>query len=249
VKYPHATDGLIGRLRSEGALSDGDVRAIRALEIDVRDVAANETIARDGEIRSECILVVEGYCVCSKTTQEGRTQILSIQIHGEIADLPGLLIPRLDFDLITLTNCKLGFISHDSLRDLIRSRPNIAESFWRDALFETAMLREWVVNVGQRQAPARLAHMVLELQHRLRAAGHLNAGRLNDGWIALPMTQEQLSQALGITAVHVNRVIKRLREENVLDYRRGRLRIINQRALQELAAFDPGYLHPVVARS
>jgi CRP-like cAMP-binding protein len=115
----------------------------------------------------------------------------------------------------------------------------IAEAFWRDALFESAMLREWIVNVGQRQAPARLAHMALELQHRLKNAGHLS-----DGWIPMPMTQEQLSHALGITTVHVNRVFKQLREENILDYQRGRLRIIDRTALQELAAFDPNYLKP-----
>jgi CRP-like cAMP-binding protein len=110
--------------------------------------------------------------------------------------------------------------------------------FWRDTLIDAAMFREWIVNVGQRPAPSRLAHVMMELRERLRVIG-----RLNGTSFEMPLTQEEIGEALGITAVHANRVIRQLREHGVVELQRGRVNVLDEGKFRELADFDNRYLH------
>jgi CRP-like cAMP-binding protein len=169
---------------------------------------------------------------------DGKRQILSIHIPGEVPDLMSLFLHVMDHDLSTLTACRLGLIKHEVLRDLHRRRPNVAEMFWRDTLIDAAMFREWIVNVGQRPAPSRLAHVMMELRERLRVIG-----RLNGTSFEMPLTQEEIGEALGITAVHANRVIRQLREHGVVELQRGRVNVLDEGKFRELADFDNRYLH------
>jgi CRP-like cAMP-binding protein len=145
----------------------------------------------------------------------------------------------MDHDLITLLPSTLGFISHASLRALTRAQPNVMEALWRDTLIDAAIFREWIVNVGQRPAPARLAHILLELRQRLSvASAHPEAADFE-----FPLTQEQIGEALGITAVHANRIIKQLRQDGIVDVSKGRARVLDEARLVEFAQFDDRYLH------
>jgi len=229
---------LIQRMRAYAAVSEEEIREIEALSITVRDYPAERAVVRDGERATECCLIVEGFCVRSKTIADGRRQILSIHIPGEIPDLMSLFLHVMDHDLSTLTPCRLGFIQHGTLQALHRRRPNIAEIFWRDTLIDAAMFREWIVNVGQRPAPARLAHVIVELRERLKVIGRASGDRFD-----MPMTQEQIGEALGVTAVHANRVIKQLRRDGIVELHRGRVAVLNEDKLLELADFDRRYLH------
>jgi CRP-like cAMP-binding protein len=110
--------------------------------------------------------------------------------------------------------------------------------FWRDTLIDAAMFREWIVNVGQRPAPARLAHVMMELRERLRVIG-----RLEGRSFEMPFTQEEIGEALGITGVHVNRVIRQLREDGIVELQRGRVTVLDEGKFLELADFDNRYLH------
>jgi CRP-like cAMP-binding protein len=228
---------LVRRLSAYDALQTEDVEAICALPIAVKDYSAQQTIVHDGERPTECCLIAEGFCMRSKTTSNGHRQILSIHIPGEVPDLQSLFLEVMDHDLTTLTPCTLGFISHATLRDLHRRRPRVAEMFWRDSLLDAAIFREWILNVGQRTAPSRLAHVVVELQERLKMIGR--GGRSFE----LPLTQEQIADALGITAVHANRVVKQLREDGIIEFQRGRVNVLDEFKLRELADFDGRYLH------
>jgi CRP-like cAMP-binding protein len=229
---------LLRRLNTVSGLDDADIAAIRALPITVRYWDAGRTIVSDGGRPTECCLVIEGFCVRAKTTVSGQRQILSIHIPGEIPDLQSLHLHRMDHDLVAVAPSTLGFISHASLRALTRANPNIAEVLWRDTLIDSAIFREWIVNVGQRPAASRLAHIVVELRRRLaitnRAAGDT---------FEMPLTQEQISEALGITPVHANRVIKQLRDDRIVDISRGRVAVLHEAKLAELAQFDDRYLH------
>jgi CRP-like cAMP-binding protein len=229
---------LIRRLRALDAVSDEDIAAIRALPVSVRDYPAGRAIVRDGERPTESCLIIEGFCARSKTLADGRRQILSIHIPGEIPDLMGLFLHVMDHDLATLTAARLGFIRHESLRELHRRNVIVAEMFWRDTLIDAAMFREWIVNVGQRPAPARLAHVMMELRERLRTIG-----RLEGNSFEMPLTQEEIGEALGITAVHVNRVIRQLREDGIVELQRGRVTVLNEGKFREFADFDDRYLH------
>jgi CRP-like cAMP-binding protein len=144
----------------------------------------------------------------------------------------------MDHELATLTPCTLGFIHHDTLQKLHRRRPTVAEIFWRDTLIDAAMFREWIVNVGQRPAPARLAHVMMELRERLKVIGRVEGASFD-----MPLTQEQIGEALGITAVHANRVIKQLRQDGIVDLHRGRVTVLSEAKFEELADFDSRYLH------
>ncbi|MBR0847504.1 Crp/Fnr family transcriptional regulator [Bradyrhizobium diazoefficiens] len=229
---------LVRRLRTSSGISEEDVKDIDALPIAVRQYPAEAIVVRDGERPSECCLVVDGFCARSKTIASGRRQILSIHIPGEIPDLMSLFLHVMDHDLTTLTPSTLGFIRHETLQKLHRRRPNVAELFWRDTLIDSAMFREWIVNVGQRPAPARLAHVMIELRERLRIIG-----RLDGASFEMPLTQEQIGEALGITAVHANRVIRQLREDGIVELHRGRVTVLDERRFLELADFDGRYLH------
>jgi CRP-like cAMP-binding protein len=229
---------LVRRLRVSDGISDEDIQTVRALPITVKEYAADRPVVRDGQRATECCLIAEGFCARSKTISEGKRQILSIHVPGEIPDLMSLFLHMMDHDLSTLTPCTLGFINHETLRQLHRRRPNVAEMFWRDTLIDAAMFREWIVNVGQRPAPARLAHVMAELRERLKVIGRVEANTFE-----MPLTQEQVGEALGITAVHANRVIKQLREDGIVEFQRGRVTVLDEGKFQELADFDNRYLH------
>lgn len=229
---------LVRRLRTTSAVTDEDIKAVDALPFSVREYPAERNIVGDGQRATECCLIIKGFCARSKTTSEGRRQILSIHIPGEIPDLMSLHLHVMDHDLSTLTPCTLGFINHDALRLLHRRQPNLADMFWRDTLIDAAMFREWIVNVGQRPAPARLAHVIVELRERLKVIGRVDGANFE-----MPLTQEQIGEALGITPVHANRVIKQLRQDGVVELHRGRVTVLDEGKLLELAGFDDRYLH------
>jgi CRP-like cAMP-binding protein len=229
---------LFRRLNTVTGLDDEDVAAIRALPINVRHWEAGRTVVADGSRPTECVLVIEGFCVRAKTTVTGQRQILSIHIPGEIPDLQSLHLHRMDHDLVAIAPSTLGFITHASLRALTRANPNIAEVLWRDTLIDAAIFREWIVNVGQRPAANRLAHTVVELRRRLAVTG-----RASGDTFEMPLTQEQISEALGITPVHANRIIRQLRDDGILDINRGRVTVLDEAKLADLAQFDDRYLH------
>jgi CRP-like cAMP-binding protein len=229
---------LIKRLRISSGITDEDASDILALPITVKQFPAETAVVSDGQRCSESCLITEGFCVRSKTLSDGKRQILSIHIPGEIPDLMSLFLHVMDHDLVTLSACTLGFISHESLQKLHRRRPSVAEIFWRDTLIDAARFREWIVNVGQRPGPSRLAHIVAELRERLKVIGRVDGNTFD-----MPLTQEQLGEALGITAVHVNRVAKQLREDGILELHRGRATVLDEAKLLELADFDSRYLH------
>jgi CRP-like cAMP-binding protein len=229
---------LLRRLNTVSGLDDADIAAIRALPINVRHWEAGRTIVSDGGRPTDCCLVIEGFCIRAKTTFSGQRQILSIHIAGEIPDLQSLHLHRMDHDLIAVVPSTLGFISHTSMRALTRENPNIAEVLWRDTLIDSAIFREWIVNVGQRPAASRLAHTVVELRQRLAITGRATGDTFD-----MPLTQEQISEALGITPVHANRIIRQLRDDGIVDINRGRVTVLNEAKLAELAQFDDRYLH------
>jgi CRP-like cAMP-binding protein len=232
------TTALVKRLRISTDISEEDVEAIHALPIKVKEYATEQAVVHDGQRPTDCCLIVNGFCVRSKTIASGRRQILSLHIAGEVPDLMSLFLHVMDHDLITLTPSTLGFISHQALRKLYRSQPNVGEIFWRETLIDAAKFREWIVNVGQRPAPSRLANVIVELRERLKAIGKVTGSSFD-----MPLTQEQVGEALGITGVHANRVIKQLRSDGILDLNRGRVIIFDEARLIELAEFDDRYLH------
>ena len=229
---------LIKKLTVSNLLETEDIDAIRRLPIRVRSLRARDVIAADGQRPEDSCLIVEGFAYRSKTTFQGERQVLSIHIPGEIPDLQSLHLHVMDHDLMTLTPCTVGFIAHSALQAMNVVRPNLAAAFWRESLIDAAIFREWLVNLGRRSAASRMAHLFLELYHRLAAVGRASAGEFE-----LPVTQSDLADCLGLSSVHVNRVLQELRRDGLIEARRSAFHIIDMQKMVALAEFDSTYLH------
>jgi CRP-like cAMP-binding protein len=235
--HPHAAV-LVRKLESIAPLAPDERAALLRLPLRLKTLPAHQDIVCEGQIPSECCLVVKGFASRYILTGEGKRQILSFHISGDIPDLQSLHLDVMDHSLGTLVASTLAFIRHDDMRALIRSHPRLGDLFWRDTLIDAATFRQWIVGLGRRSARGRIAHLLCELLVRLRAV-HL----VEDYSYALPVTQAELSDALGITTVHVNRVLQELRGENLISLRGGALKVLDWGGLQSASEFDPPYLH------
>jgi CRP-like cAMP-binding protein len=229
---------ILKRLEATANLDEEDRRAFASLPMTVKQVSNGDRIVALGERPSVCCLIADGFVLRAKVVAEGNRQILAFHQPGDIPDLQSLFLHVLDHDVNALGDGLLAFIPHDPLRRLISSRPNVAQALWRDTLTDAAIFREWICNVGQRSAYSRLAHLVLELFTRLKVIGRTDGPSF---WF--PATQQLFGQAIGVSEVHVNRVIQELRSNGVLEFGRGRITILDEAKLRSATDFDPLYLH------
>lgn len=225
-------------LQSHTRLSEDDRSAILGLPMRLRKLDPRNYIIREGDIPRLCFILVEGYAIRQKVTGEGARQILSICIPGDAIDFQNMFLDISDHAVQTLTASVVADIPRESLQQLVLSRPAVGAAVMHSALVEAAILREWVVNVGRRDARSRIAHILCEFAVRLEVRGLASP----DGF-ELPMTQEQLADATGLTPVHVNRVLRALESEGLISRQRRHIQFVDWRALQDVADFSRRYLH------
>jgi CRP-like cAMP-binding protein len=228
----------IQKLGRNGTLTADDISALRALPMRPRDVKAGTYLFRDGDEPSQCCILISGYANRHKLTTDGARQIVSVHLRGDIIDLHQLLLKKADHSVQTLTNATLGVLPIREMQNLARERPNIGEAFWRDCFIDASAAREWIVNVGRRDAPARVAHLLCEFGTRSESAG-----LSRDGKFELPMTQEQLADATGLTPVHVNRTLQRLGTQGLIVRTIRSINVVNWQGLKLVAGFQTAYLH------
>jgi CRP-like cAMP-binding protein len=204
----------------------------------LRNIPARRDIVAEGDRPSHCCLILEGFVCRYKLLNEGRRQIMSFHTPGDIPDLQSLHLKTMDHNIGTLADSKLGFVSHTELGKLIHRFPGLVSQFWRDTLIDAAIFREWVVGLGRRTAHQRIAHLMCEMLLRIKAVS-----LARDHEYPLPLTQAELADALGLTVVHVNRVLRSLREDGILRVDRNSVSILDWERTKELAEFDPLYLH------
>jgi CRP-like cAMP-binding protein len=147
-------------------------------------------------------------------------------------------LESLDSSVGTVTRCKVAFMWHADLKALCRRFPGIADALWRSTLIDASIFKEWITNVGQRDAFSRLAHLLCETIMRARAIGLAEVQSC-----PFPITQEDLAAATGMSAVHVNRTLKELRAAGLVEVGGSKLTIRDWERLREAGEFDPGYLH------
>lgn len=232
------TIALIRKLESIAALAPEEKAALQRLPLRLKTVAADQDIVSEGDTPSECCLIVEGFACRYNVTAEGKRQIQSFHISGDIADLQSLHLTVMDHSLGALIPCKLAFIQHEDLRSLMHNHPRLGDLFWRDTLIDAAVFRQWVVNVGRRPALTRMAHLLCELLVRLRAVE-----LVEDHAFDLPVTQADLADAMGLSNVHVNRVSQELRKLGLIALQGKTLRVLDWEGLKTTGEFDPTYLH------
>ena len=230
---------LVERLAYRVELSAEDRAAIMALPFTVRMMERGQFIVREREHATHAGLMLSGYSVRSKMTAAGNRQIVAIHMKGELVDLQNSMLKIADHSVQMLTPGKIAMIPRDEIIRLTLDRPTVAHAMWIDTLVDASILREWVANVGRRDARTRVAHILCEFAVRLRVGG-LGA----DTHYELPMTQDQLADATGLTSVHINRTLKGLEKEGLIERPNPRaINIGDWRKLAEVGDFDTNYLH------
>ncbi len=233
-----AHNPMIRRLESVYTLTDDERHALQTLPMQVVAIKADQDIVREGDRPSRSCLLLSGFACTYKVTAAGKRQIVSFNLPGDIPDLQSLHLKVLDNSIGTISPCSVGFLTHEALRDLCDRYPRIASAFWRETLIDAAIFREWVLNVGRREAYTRLAHVLCELLVRLEAVG-----LVQDHACDLPITQGEFADAIGVTPVHVNRVLQQLRADRLIELSGDRLNILDWEQLSQVGEFDPIYLH------
>lgn len=198
---------------------------------------AKQIIVRQQTPLTQCTLLLEGFVERYKDTPEGRRQILAIHIPGDFVDLHSYPLKRLEHSVAALTDVRVALFPHTEIRTLTQTSPTLTELLWRSTLVDAAINREWIVSIGARSAAIRLAHLFCEMYVRLARIGHADTPTFQ-----LPITQVDLADATGLTAVHANRMLRQLRERGLVAFRQGEVEIFDWDALRRFAKFDPAYL-------
>jgi CRP-like cAMP-binding protein len=234
----HVLEPLVRKLEYEAGLSPEERKAVLSLPVTIRQMRAEHDILCERDRASQCCLVLDGWLNRHKILQDGTRQILSFHIAGDIPDLHSLHLTTMDHNLSTLVSSKVAFIQHETIKTLASDFPRLGHVLWRDTLVDAAIFREWIVGMGHRDAPTRIAHLFCELFVRMRAVGLTTGDSCN-----FPVTQAALADALGLSTVHVNRSIMELRGQELIRLEKHTLIIVNWEALSKYAGFDALYLH------
>ena len=232
-----ALERFTARLLSRSSLSDDEQAAILNLRGRAVQVANHRDIIVPGETTSSACLVVDGLVARFDQMADGSRQLTSLYIAGDMCDLHSVVSPTAGWGFQAVTNTTVMRILHSDLHELAVRHPAIAFAFWRDAVVDASVLAKWVGNVGRRDARSRLAHLFCELGLRMEAAG---LGSRTD--FPLPMTQTYLADALGLTPVHVNRMLQTLRHDGLVSTENRRVRVERWSELAHVAEFDPQFL-------
>ena len=228
---------LINKLESLGRLSQADITLLEDVTLDVREFATGRDIIAEGERPDHVHLMLGGWSCRYQILAEGERQITAFLVPGDFCDAHITILRRMDHGIMALTPASVAFISRATMMKLA-DRPSIARALWWASLVDEAVLRAWIVNMGRRDAFTRIAHLVCEMFARLR-----NVGLTTGDAFELPLTQVDLADATSLTPVHVNRVLKRLREQGLMTFRAGHVVILDIARLRALSGFDVRYLH------
>lgn len=228
---------FVRKLESFAALLDADRAMLEHISMEARLFGSRTDLIREGDQPDHVVLVMEGMACRHKLRTGGQRQIMAYLLPGDFGDLDVALLKKMDHTITTLSACRVVRIPTDAVKRLMEESPTIARSLRMSALVGEATLREWLVNVGNRSAVERIAHLFCELFVRFETVG------LTDGSsYALPLTQLDLADTTGLSNVHVNRSLQQLRREGLIELKGGRLTILNPPRLRTLAEFKASYL-------
>jgi CRP-like cAMP-binding protein len=229
---------LIAKLESIADLTNDERQALLALPMRVQDYEADQDIVREADRPSQCCLLLDGFMIRFKFTEKGKRQIFAVHTPGDLPDLQSLHLKTMDHSLGTVTPCKLAFIPHEAMGALTLAHPRLGHILWRDTLIDAAIFREWMLGIGRRSAKTRIAHLLCEVFTRLKAVG-----LVKDDAAFMPITQAEVGDSLGLSTVHVNRMLQELRADGLFTWDAGMFVVRDWERLKEAAEFDAAYLH------
>lgn len=237
VSKPLRHTNLFLKGRGRDAMTPDDMAVLEDSISDVIAMPARKIVIRRDERVRYSSLLLEGVMCRYMDDRQGNRQIVAFHVPGDFVDLHAFPMRYLDHDVATLTPVKVATVGHDRLETIVQHRPRLTRLLWFSTLLDAAMHREWVFRLGRLEADGRVAHLFCELHERLAMVDLVRGGAFR-----FPVTQIDLAEAAGITPVHLNRVLRSLRERGLMTFRSGDVHILDPKALRALADFDSGYL-------
>jgi CRP-like cAMP-binding protein len=238
LNEPSLLTPLLQRWGRAVQLTNEDKQAILSLPSTRRVFERDTYLVREGETPTSCSLILRGYAFRQKLVSNGARQIISLHIPGEFVDLQNLMFEVADDSVQSLGRSEVAVIPKAALTELLSANANIRRAAWLDTLVDASVFREWVVNLGRRDARGRISHLLCELMARLKASGLMDSPVCD-----FPLTQEQIADATGLTPVHTNRTLQTLRKDGLINLSSNRLTILDWKRLAEVGDFNDRYLH------
>jgi CRP-like cAMP-binding protein len=231
-------DRFVAKLRSRQALDEEDERLLRDAGWNQRRLARHEVIVRAGEQLNHCHLLLNGFTARCQIDSSGGRQIVGIGVAGDLLDLHGTILGKLDQDIIALSPCEVASLSHAQVKEMTHRSAAIQRIFWLQAAIEHSIQAAWIQALGTKRGPAKVAHFFCEMQLRLALVGI--ATQMG---FPVPMSQQELADYSGMTHVNLNRCLKELRESGLVTFAQGWAKVQDWDALKRLARFDESYLN------
>jgi CRP-like cAMP-binding protein len=229
---------VASKLEAFARLSADDRSALAEATHNFRYVEPRRDLISEGDKPRFVHLVLDGWACRYKQLPDGKRQIVSLFVPGNFCDINVYILKAMDHSIAAITRLKVAMITSDEMNALTAERPRVTQALWWHELVTAAVQREWTLNLGQRSAYERLAHLLVELYMRLQAVG-----RARDGHCDFPLTQNDLADATGLTAVHVNRTLQELRRDGLIELERKQLHILDMPRMMDVSMFNPNYLH------
>ena len=233
--FPISWRYLLGRARH--ALTLDEQRIIEEMIGPVERVSHDHAILRDGELADRSTYLIEGF-MARTIERDGRRHIVSMHVPGDFVDLHAFALKRLDHSVVAIGPAKVGYVPHPKLVQVVAAHPHLSRMLWFSTLLEAAIHREWILTMEHLPIEGRLAHLMAELWHRLSFVGLGDEDGFN-----LPLTQVEIADACGTTPIHLNRVVRSLREAGIMELSRGRVTILDRPRLEQAGKFRPDYLY------
>lgn len=234
----HTLQRLLTKLKRRSGFAPADEAALLGLPFGVKTLEPGHYLVRQGERANFTCVLLAGFAYRQKIVGDGGRQIIALQVPGDAVDLQNSLLKIADHSVQALSAITIARIPRAALLEVAATHPVIAHAFWLDTLVDGSIAWEWIANIGRRDALMRLAHLLCECAVRLEVVNHADGE--SD---SLPMTQEQIADALGLTTVHVNRMLKVLERDGLIARRTRVIAILDTARLREVADFQSAYLH------
>jgi CRP-like cAMP-binding protein len=238
------TNAFTRKLSQFVTLNHEEIAALECLSAQPDKRPRGSDLVKQGDRPEFVQLLLDGYAYRYKTLKDGSRQIVAYLLPGDICDLHVTLLSAMDHSIGLLTDATVIPLRAAELDGMLARYTGIRRALWCATLIDEAILREWLANIGQRDALSRVGHHFCELWHRMKSIGLVS----DEGEFDLPITQEQLADALGLTPVHINRTLQKLRADGLIALSRKRLTLLDPKGLAICTGFDPTYLHAETAR-
>jgi CRP-like cAMP-binding protein len=238
-------NAFVRKLRRFAELGDAEVEALLSVSGAPRQRKRGEDLIRAGDRPDHVQILLSGWGCRYKLLDGGSRQILAFMLPGDLCDLHVSMLDHMDHNVCLLSNAQVLAVPVGEIHAIMERHRKIERALWCSTLIDEAVLREWLVSAGRRAALERVSHRLCELRSRLELVGLVE----RNGEFDLPVSQEDLADSLGLTGVHVNRTLAKLKEQDLVRIAHRRARVSHPERLAQIAGFDPAYLHPCAPAS